>query len=151
MVKTYRKSRKSLKTIDIEFVKSLISIYNLDTKSRKREIVYQRNYLMAMLNREMTFQAIGDLFGLKHCAVMHAVKNHHEWMQLNDKYYQDIIRNIKLEFEQYNSFEFYMNHIHCETLQCDHDFVVMQIRFSKDNFEAVNGFVNHEQFKEMVL
>lgn len=73
----------------IEDIKELIEEFDLKSKSRKRETVYKRYYLMNVLfvRSKMSLAKIGEMFGRDHSTVIHAIKEHKRWFKTMDKEY----------------------------------------------------------------
>lgn len=79
----------------------LINELGLDTKSRKRELVYARYVFYKELNKHESLQRIGDFFNRDHATVLHGIRQYDTFMSFNDAqfldfvdYYTPIIRNI---------------------------------------------------------
>jgi hypothetical protein len=79
--------------------KELIREHGLYTHSRAREIVYKRYFLYAQLRDDMTYQAIGELFGKDHASIVHGINIHKSWMAINDKVYLKYTKQIKEDYE----------------------------------------------------
>jgi hypothetical protein len=79
--------------------KELIREHGLYTHSRNREIVYKRYFLYAQLRDDMTYQAIGELFGKDHASIVHGINIHKSWMAINDKVYLKYTKKIKEDYE----------------------------------------------------
>lgn len=98
-----------------EDIKELIQEFKLDKKSRKRETVYKRYYLMNVIymRSNMTLSDIGKLFNRDHSSVIHGIREHKRWWKQLDKEYLRAIHPLpdlvhetrKLPATQYFDFE----------------------------------------------
>lgn len=77
----------------------LIDRYDLGTKSRKREKVYQRSYLMNELRNFMSLKTIGDLFNRDHSTVIYCISVAKTYLGMKDRMFADVILEIKSDFE----------------------------------------------------
>lgn len=147
MGKPNKKSGKSMKNFDMTFIQKLIDKYELNKRIRDREIVYKRNFIMAMMYRHIqNYSVVGKHFGLKHCSVMHAVKNHNEWSSNKDKLYLQLINDIKAEYLLFSKHHFYTNKVNCNVVENDGDFIVMNIKFVAKDFFLEDGMIDKETF-----
>lgn len=74
---------------------------NLAMKTRKREIVYKRAYLMHVLRcQELTFKAIGKLFNKDHASVIYQCNMVDQYLnQMRDDVYINIVAEYLEAFE----------------------------------------------------
>lgn len=136
-----------MKNFDMTFIQKLIDKYELKDRSRKRQKVYQRNFILAMMYRHLkNYTLVGNHFGLKHCSVMHSVKMHNEWTLNNDRLYLGLINDIKAEYLLFSKHHFYSNKVNCNVIEHDGDFVVMNIKFVAKDFGLEDGMVDKETF-----
>jgi hypothetical protein len=78
---------------------TLIDKYNLSSRSRKRELVGMRSYIMFKLRSlGLSLEAIGKLFDRDHSTVIHAIKKHRTYTQVGDVIYRTDIAQIKHDF-----------------------------------------------------
>lgn len=65
----------------------------LSKKTRKRELLWQRYYLIAHL-RDLgwTYEEIAKLFGMNHATMIHAYRMHNDW--INDDDYIEVTKHI---------------------------------------------------------
>ena len=79
-----------------ETIIDLIKEHKLDTKKRKREIVYKRYYLMGVLYSMNTFtlQEIGRMFNRDHATAIYGIKQHNEWWQHKDELYLKYVHSL---------------------------------------------------------
>ena len=97
-----------MKTIDSNLKKlnnaiRVIEQFELKCKSRKREKVYQRAYLMAKL-RQMgcTLDYIGSLFGKNHATVLHNIETHKHFTKVSDFEYRLAITPVRETYKNMN-------------------------------------------------
>ena len=82
----------------VEKVQELIQRDGLSRKTRKREIVYKRAYLMHVLRcQELTFKAIGRMFNRDHASVIYQCNMVDHYL---NKTRDDIYINIVQEYLQ---------------------------------------------------
>lgn len=81
----------------------VIEKFELAHKSRKREKVYQRAYLMAKL-RQMgcTLEYIGGLFDKDHATVVHNIKTHNYFTKVGDLEYRLAVAAVKETYKNMN-------------------------------------------------
>lgn len=81
----------------------VIEKFELTNKTRKREKVYQRAYLMAKL-RQMgcTLDYIGSLFGKDHATVVHNIKTHNYFTKVGDLEYRLAVAAVKETYKNMN-------------------------------------------------
>lgn len=81
-----------------------IEQFELAHKSRKREKVYQRAYLMAKL-RQMgcTLDYIGSLFGKNHATVLHNIETHKHFTKVSDLEYRLAITPVRETYKNMNA------------------------------------------------
>lgn len=79
-----------------EDIVDIIRAYQLDTPSRKQEIVSKRYYLYNYMyeNRNMTTTMIGQYFNRDHSTVVHGIQEHKYWYQRKDQNYLKMIYPI---------------------------------------------------------
>ena len=92
----------------LQRVRGDIKDNKLDKVNSKYEIAYQRFYLYAYLRKHgrpiggyshLSYRAIGDMFGGKnHAGIKHGIEMHYQWVEDRDKYYLDIISEIRKYF-----------------------------------------------------
>jgi IS30 family transposase len=73
---------------ELNFLKSQITKYQLDTNSRNRAYVYKRYYVMYRLNKcKVSLTQIGKMLNRHHATVIHGIRMHRRWTRMNDKVY----------------------------------------------------------------
>jgi hypothetical protein len=101
------KKRKRQLESDVKKINNIIDIIRikeLDKVNRKRELVYQRCYLMAKLRGlGCTYQYIGDLFNKDHAAVIHCINNHELFTKQSDIIYRVIISDVAEMYQNMNN------------------------------------------------
>ena len=82
----------------LQEIKDYICEEGLDTKSRKREVVYRRIYLFKYLQQMegLTLTAIGKMFNKDHATVIHGLRTFD-----NVKLYEDFMDYTRKEFEMF--------------------------------------------------
>lgn len=81
----------------------VIEHYNLKSKSRKRDFVYKRAYMMAKLKQlGCTFKYVGDLFEKDHATVLHHVRNHNYFISKGDLEYRLAIQDVRESYKILN-------------------------------------------------
>lgn len=95
---------KNEKTFDemIERAYELIERDNLKTKSRKREIVYRRHYMMYFLRHcGFTFAQVGKVFDTDHSRAIYGYNCHVNMIHVNDKVYKTQINEYTKELQNF--------------------------------------------------
>ena len=73
---------------ELNFLKSQIVKYQLDTNSRNRAYVYKRYYVMYRLNKcKVSLTQIGKMLNRHHATVIHGIRMHRRWTRMDDKVY----------------------------------------------------------------
>ena len=73
---------------EINFLKSQIVKYQLDTNCRNRAYVYKRYYVMYRLNKcKVSLTQIGKMLNRHHATVIHGIRMHRRWTRMQDKVY----------------------------------------------------------------
>lgn len=68
-----------MREIDIDSLKQVIEFHGLNSKTRKRNLVYKRSFLCRILrDMNFTFSFIGSLINKDHATVIHALKVYDE-------------------------------------------------------------------------
>lgn len=117
-----------------EQIKELIEEYQLNTRSRKRETVYKRYYLMNALfmQSKLSLTGIGELFNRDHSTVIHSIKEHKRWFKSMDQEYLRAIHPLpELVKESKKLPE--VKYFDCETTE---DSITIHGKFTKQ-------FLNH--------
>ena len=73
---------------ELNFLKSQIAKYQLDTDCRNRSYVYKRYYVMYRLNKcKVSLTQIGKMLNRHHATVIHGIRMHRRWSRQLDKVY----------------------------------------------------------------
>jgi len=102
-----------------EEIKARDLAYRHGGDNRIRIKVYQKYYLMNFLREhKLTFEEIGDLFGLKHCTVIYGVQQA-EWLK-KDRMFLKVTDELRQKFENYTAINYPINRniIH-DVMECD--------------------------------
>tara|TARA_R110000803_G_scaffold162580_1_gene226206 strand:+ start:42 stop:557 length:516 start_codon:yes stop_codon:yes gene_type:complete len=78
-------------------VKEIIKVYDLKSKTKKREFIYKRFYLFNFLsnsNLKINYTQIGKLFDKNHATVLNGLKQHNDLMQFSDEVYLEYTKPI---------------------------------------------------------
>lgn len=74
---------------------------NLTINNRKRELVYKRFYFYNLLRLQgMTYQEIGNIFNKDHASILHGIKTHKIFTEMNDHIYNECTEIERIKFEQ---------------------------------------------------
>lgn len=114
-------------------IKELIEEFQLQSKSRKREIVYKRYYLMNLLysTSGMSLSSIGEMFNRDHSTVIHAIREHKRWFKKLDTEYLRAIHPLPELVKETRELPD-VNYFECETTE---DSITIRGKFAK-------GFLN---------
>lgn len=134
-------------------IMDLANKHGLTKKNRKREIVYKRYYLWSELRRWHSLSAIGNLFGMDHCSVLHGLKQHNNWMQSKDFEYIRTINELHKEVH-----EDYLMQMEDEKLwMCvDHisgTMITLTLKLNTDDFSHFldkSGYITKEDLKQLL-
>lgn len=115
----------------IDKVKELIIQDELDTKSRKRDRIYKRSYLYAILREEgWNLTNIGSLFNRDHATVINALRIFDNYYH-KDNIYDRYIRHYDVIFKpDMTDLMKSKNDIYKDILECNNTTALKQI---KDN------------------
>jgi hypothetical protein len=122
----------------IEKVKTIIERDELNSKTRKQEIVYKRAYLMHVLRcQHMTFYKIGDLFNLDHSTAVYQCKMVDRYLnEIKDPVYINLIQEYLEEFEDIKHIKVEYN-LAEDVLQCRnlHDIKIIKKRIRENKYD----------------
>ena len=130
----------------LQEIKDYICEEGLDTKSRKREVVYRRIYLYKYLQQMegLTLTAIGKMFNKDHATVIHGLKTFD-----NVKLYEDFMDYTRKEFEIFkiNTFRRDLYTLNRTPVQFSKEQfeVITEVRISQEletNEEAIKFIIN---------
>ena len=81
----------------------VIEQFDLKNKTRKRDKVYQRAYLMAKLRHlGCSLEYIGSLFDKNHATVLHNIDNHKYFTKVSDLEYRLAVTPVKETYKNMN-------------------------------------------------
>ena len=129
----------------------LVHQYNLLERTRKRDKVYKRFFLMSELHKYMNLTDTGKIFKMKHCSVLHGIRQHLIWMEVKDPEYLKAIDEIYQELYQIDVNDIADQNIHVKTLGIQGHLVDVSIKLiSVDSrrFHRLNGIMTKEEFKK---
>lgn len=87
------KTTSNKKADVVRIAEECVEIFNLNTNSRRRDIVYRRFYLCYKLRDAFfTLHEIADIIGKDHSTVFYAVKQHEVFEK--DTVYEKIVSNV---------------------------------------------------------
>lgn len=85
----------------MEEIMQYIKEHKLDARDRYRPLVYKRYYFYNLLRLQgMTYKQIGDIFDKDHVSIMHGIKTHKMFTEMNDNIYYECTEMERLKFEQ---------------------------------------------------
>jgi len=131
----------------------LIQKHNLLDRTRKRDKVYKRFFLMSELHKYMNLSDTGRVFNMKHCSVLHGIRQHLNWMEVKDPEYLRAIDEIYQELYEIDVNDIADQNIHVKTLGVQGHLVDISIKFiSVDSrrFHRLNGIMTKEEFKKLL-
>jgi hypothetical protein len=137
-------------------VKQLISIAeenNLSRKCRKQDLVYKRYYLFSELRKELTLEAIGNMFNLNHSTILHGLNQHDKYMSMNDRIYINSVANLFEKVNEFNIRDLDPGNVHMKITNDQDSFVTMEIYLHTkhaDLFRDNQGVISRELLKEMI-
>lgn len=131
----------------------LVHQYNLLERTRKRDKVYKRFFLMSELHKYLNLTDTGKIFKMKHCSVLHGIRQHLNWMEVKDPEYLKAIDEIYQELYQIDVNDIADQNIHVKTLSVQGHIVDVSIKLvSVDSrrFHRLNGIMTKEEFKKLL-
>lgn len=101
---------------ELSKIKDFIYINDLANKTRKREVVYKRHYMMKYLKEtsDFTLTKIGKLFNKDHSTVIHALKQYDALKDYSD--FREIIEELQIIFPMTKSNNDYISETSCNSL-----------------------------------
>lgn len=87
-----------------EIIQGIIESEGLDTKNRKRELTYRRQYLMWFLRQvtNMSTIQIGKMFNRDHATVLHSCRNVDYCVTMKDEYFLSFVADLKNQLDEYD-------------------------------------------------
>lgn len=74
---------------------------NIDKNSRVRQLVYKRFYFYNLFRLQgMTYQEIAAIFDKDHASILHGIKMHKQFTEMNDSIYYEHTEIERIKFEQ---------------------------------------------------
>jgi hypothetical protein len=137
-------------------VKQLISIAeenNLSRKCRKQDLVYKRYYLFSELRKELTLEAIANMFNLNHSTIIHGLNQHDKYMKMNDRIYINCVSNLFEKVNEFNIRDLDPGNVHMKIVNDQDSFVTMEIYLHTkhaDLYRDNQGVISRELLKEMI-
>lgn len=113
----------------IEKVQHFIERDQLNSNTRKREIVYKRAFLMWVLRKqEVPFSQIGSFFNRDHATALYQCKMVNRYLyEMHDEVYINYVREYLIEFEG----EKYLNPVYnlvVDVWNCSNTYQLSQIK-----------------------
>ena len=85
----------------MEEIIQYIKEHKLDSIDRYRPLVYKRFYFYNLLRLQgMTYQEIAGIFNKDHASVLHGIKTHKMFTEMNDSIYLEHTEMERIRFEQ---------------------------------------------------
>lgn len=131
----------------LELVREIVSDNDLKSKSRDRQSVYTRQFLMWFLNRKtsLSLKDIGKEFNRDHATVIHAKKSYEDAASINDSEYFKYFVDIKEFLDHFNFPDKYKFHENKKTYEVSSiidrdDYLKLRDVVDMKN-ESVSGFI----------
>jgi hypothetical protein len=127
--------------------------YDLMNRQRNRDRVYQRFYLFSELIKITNYSEVGRIFNYKHCSVMYGVKQHKDWMSIQDPQYLRAISDLYEEIHKYDNVDLQDQNIHIKVNRIIGQKVELSLRFVSfdlSKFKGLNSIVTREELKELI-
>jgi hypothetical protein len=122
-------------------------------RCRKREMVYMRYYLFSELRKELTLETIGKLFKMNHSTVLYGLKQHDQFMRMNDRIYINTVSQLFEDLNKFSIQELDGNNIHMQIINDEDQFITMEVMlYTKhaDIYRDNQGIISREILKEML-
>lgn len=137
-------------------VKQLIKIaeeYNLGRRCRDQHLVYKRFYLFSELRKELTLESIGKIFNVKHCSVIHGLKQHESFMKNNDRVYINTINDVFQKVNKFDIRDLHPGNMYMEVIEDEDSFITLKMYLNTkhpDLYRDNQGIISREILKEMI-
>jgi len=132
----------------------LVEKYDLTSRSRKREILYKRHFIMAELYEEIpSLSQVGDIVERDHATVLHGIREHKKWMEVKDAEYLKAIDDLYREIYNVDVNDLADQNIHVRTNSIHGSLVDISIRFVSldvNVFRGISGIITKEEFKKLL-
>lgn len=131
----------------------LVDKYDLTVRSRKRETVYQRQFMMYQLNRYFNLSETGRILKISHCTVLYGIRQHKHWMESQDPEYLKAINDIYLDIYGSSIDDIADQNIYVHVNGVYGHRVDISIRFVSVDvsaFRKLNDVMTREEFKKLL-
>jgi hypothetical protein len=139
--------------MNTSMIMDLAEKHGLKVRNRKREIVYKRYYLWSELRRWHSLDAIGKMFGMDHCSVLHGLKQHNIWMRAKDYEYLKTINELHKEVHE----DYLLQIEEDKVWMCvDHvsgNMLTLTLKLNTDDsshFLDKSGYITREDLKQLL-
>jgi hypothetical protein len=131
----------------------LVDKYNLKERNRKRNVVYQRQFMMYELSKYCTLSETGRILNISHCTVIYGIRQHKQWMEAQDADYLKAIDDIYMDI--YGSsiddiadqnIYVHVNGIYGHRVDVSIRFVTLDV----SAFHKLNDIMTREEFKSLL-
>jgi hypothetical protein len=135
-------------------IKELIKIaeaHGLQRKTRKRDIVYKRYYIFSEMRKGLTFEQVGDMFGMNHSTVLYGVNQHELFMKQRDALYMGIISELWQEVNRFSITALSEKNMYMSVSHLAGPIVTLELQFTStdpDWFLDNKGIIKREHFLE---
>jgi hypothetical protein len=135
-------------------IKELIRIaeeHGLKKKTRKRDIVYKRNYMFSELRKGLTFEQVGNIFGMNHSTVLYGINQHELFMKQRDPLYMGIISELWQEVNRFSITALSEQNMYMSVSHLAGPIVTLELQFTSTDpewFLDNKGIIKREHFLE---
>jgi hypothetical protein len=135
-------------------IKELIAIahqHGLVKKSRKRDIVYKRQYMFSELRKSLTFEQIAHIFEMNHSTVIYGISQHDLFMKQNDMIYMKVISEIYQEVNRFSIDALSSKNLYMDVISTSGPIVTLEIQLTSTDpewFLNNKGILSREIFRE---
>ena len=139
--------------MNTSMIMDLAEKHGLKVRNRKRELVYKRYYLWSELRRWHSLSAIGNMFNMDHCSVLHGLKQHNVWMKAKDYEYLRTINELHKEVHEDYLIEMEDEKVWMYVDNISGNTVTLTIKLNtadSSHFLNRNGYITKEDLKELI-
>jgi len=127
--------------------------YDLMRRYRQRTHVYRRFYMFSELYKFCNYCEIARIFDMKHCSVMHGVKEHIKWMSISDQEYLKAIDELHHRIYNHKVDDLADQYLHVHAYKTIANRVELTLRFVSDDvsaFKGLNDVMTKDEFKNLL-
>lgn len=126
---------------------------NLIRKCRNQTLVYKRYYMFNELRKELTLEAIASIFNMNHSTVLYGLKQHEQFIKMNDRIYINAVSDLFEKINEFNLGDIDSSNLHARVIKDEEQFITIELYLSTKHpalFRDNQGIISRELLKEML-